>query len=157
MKSKEELRKLLEGRKRDTTEATSVRIVEQLITILKSSDIHSILLYQAIEKWGEIDISSLPGLLPDIHFDTVANVKDAPFPTEKYDAVIVPLLGFNQNGYRLGHGGGWYDRFLKTQPQALKIGIGYKNTLVGFRAEIHDQRMDIIITEKCVYNFRPRE
>lgn len=154
MKSKEELRKLLKDRKCDTTGAASVRIIGQLITMLKSNNVQYVLVYQAIGKWGEIDISSLPGLLSDIQFETIKNTKNVPFPDKKFDVIVIPLLGFNKDGYRLGYGGGWYDKFLKTQPRALKIGVGYEDTLVYFEAEAHDVRMDTILTEKRVRHFR---
>ncbi len=44
--------------------------------------------------------------------------------------VIVPAIGFDQNKNRLGYGKGIYDRFLKTIPEVLTIGIGYKEQLV---------------------------
>jgi len=39
------------------------------------------------------------------------------------DVVLVPLLAFDSNGYRVGYGGGYYDRFLSRIPNALKIGV----------------------------------
>lgn len=123
--------------------------IERLVSFLQqNSSIRSVLTYKPVAKWHEVDITSLPGLLPNVQFDFVENTKDAPFPTKKYDAVIVPLFGFNEEGYRLGHGGGWYDRFLATQPQAIKIGVGYENSLIDFKSESHDIRIDIVITEE---------
>jgi 5,10-methenyltetrahydrofolate synthetase len=40
------------------------------------------------------------------------------------DVVIVPLLGVDRQGYRLGNGGGYYDRTLALLPKALRIGVG---------------------------------
>ncbi len=129
--------------------------IERLVSFLQqNSNIHSILSYKPLAKWHEVDITSLPGLLPNVQFDFVENTKDAPFPTKKYDAVIVPLFGFNEGGYRLGHGGGWYDRFLVTQSHAIKIGVGYESTLIDFEVEPHDICMDIVITEEKTRDFR---
>ncbi|WP_247235794.1 5-formyltetrahydrofolate cyclo-ligase [Telluribacter sp. SYSU D00476] len=47
-----------------------------------------------------------------------------PVDPELLDVVIVPLLVFDQLGYRVGYGGGYYDRFLPVcRPDALKVGV----------------------------------
>lgn len=46
--------------------------------------------------------------------------------TEKIDAVLVPLLCFDQKGFRVGYGKGFYDKFLKNcRADCLKIGLNY--------------------------------
>lgn len=128
--------------------------MKRLIDILRAQSGPAILSYAPVASWNEVDLSSLPALLPGFQFDVVENTKNAPFPEKKYDVVLVPLLGFNKQGFRLGHGGGWYDRFLATQPQALKIGIGWEDSLVEFTPEPHDIPMDIVVTEKQIRDFR---
>lgn len=69
------------------------------------------------------------------------------------DAVLVPLNAFDAAGYRLGYGGGYFDRTLATI-ETCAIGFGYE---LG-RAETvfpqpHDRAMDWIVTEAGV--FRP--
>jgi 5-formyltetrahydrofolate cyclo-ligase len=64
--------------------------------------------------------------------------------------VIVPGIGFDSIGNRLGRGIGCYDRFLQTI-DALFIGIGYSCQLVSsIPVEYHDMKMDIVVTEKGV-------
>jgi 5-formyltetrahydrofolate cyclo-ligase len=67
------------------------------------------------------------------------------------DAVVAPLVGF-QNCFRLGYGGGYFDRTLgaaKTRPYA--IGLGYEFSRVdGFVAQPHDIPMDVIVTEESI-------
>lgn len=53
-------------------------------------------------------------------------VKGVPTPTEKIDAVLVPLLAFDRRGHRIGYGRGFYDRFLATcRPDCRKIGLSF--------------------------------
>jgi len=70
----------------------------------------------------------------------------------KIDMVIVPLLAFDQRGYRVGYGKGFYDRFLEGL-DALKVGISLFES-VDTIADIHenDQRLDLCLTpENIVY------
>lgn len=67
------------------------------------------------------------------------------------DVVIVPGVGFDRNGYRIGFGGGYYDRFL-ARPQKegfLAVGVCYSFQLVeGFQIEPWDQSMGLVCTDK---------
>jgi 5-formyltetrahydrofolate cyclo-ligase len=56
-------------------------------------------------------------------------------------ALLVPLVGFDRRGYRLGYGGGYYDRTLAAMgPKPFTIGIGYE---IGCLETIHPQPHDI--------------
>lgn len=62
------------------------------------------------------------------------------------DVIIVPAVAFDKKGYRLGRGGGYYDRFIKKQPHAMLIGVGYDFQLVEEVPMLrHDQKMHRII------------
>ena len=62
------------------------------------------------------------------------------------DLIIVPAVAFDKRGYRLGRGGGYYDRFLKKQPYATLIGVGYDFQLVEEVPMLqHDQKVHRII------------
>jgi len=62
------------------------------------------------------------------------------------DALIVPVLAFDREGYRLGQGGGYYDRLLATVSTPA-IGIGFDAQLVdALPREAHDQRLDVVVT-----------
>lgn len=62
-------------------------------------------------------------------------------------ALLVPCLGFNAQGYRLGYGGGFYDRTLAPQPRPMTVGIAYACQLAAFAGAAHDVPLDRIITE----------
>jgi 5-formyltetrahydrofolate cyclo-ligase len=67
-------------------------------------------------------------------------------------ALLVPLVGFDAEGYRLGYGGGYYDRTLAAMsPKPLAIGIGYElGRLLTIHPQPHDIPMDAIVTEAGV-------
>jgi 5,10-methenyltetrahydrofolate synthetase len=62
-------------------------------------------------------------------------------------ALLVPCLGFNPQGYRLGYGGGFYDRTLAREPRPQTLGIAYQCLQVKFAGDGHDVALDRIITE----------
>lgn len=64
--------------------------------------------------------------------------------------LLVPLVGFDPAGYRLGYGGGYYDRTLaQCVPRPLTIGIGYAaSRLATIHPQLHDIPMDRILTEE---------
>lgn len=61
------------------------------------------------------------------------------------EVLLIPCLGWNTAGYRLGYGGGFYDRTLAASPRPLAIGIAYACTEAEFASEPHDIAMDFII------------
>ncbi len=63
------------------------------------------------------------------------------------DRIIAPCVGYDAGGYRLGYGGGYYDRTL-AQLAGVAIGVAYHETRVpGIEAQTHDQPMAGIITD----------
>lgn len=75
------------------------------------------------------------------------------------DIVIVPFLAFDRRGYRLGYGGGHYDATLadlRHHKPIIAIGVGYAEQAVLFNLPIedHDQKLDMVITPKGVFDYR---
>jgi len=63
--------------------------------------------------------------------------------------LLLPLNAFDAGGYRLGYGGGYFDRTLaRLQPRPLAIGVGFEiNRVASIRPQAHDQRLDWVVTE----------
>ena len=80
------------------------------------------------------------------------NIKEPVVEKEAYpDCLIVPLVGFDKYGNRLGYGFGYYDKALKKLPHTKKIGVGYSFQQVeNIPCEVHDVKLDIIVTDKLV-------
>lgn len=69
------------------------------------------------------------------------------------DAAIVPMNGFDERGYRLGYGGGYFDRTLSAlRPRPLSIGVSYELArLSTISPQPHDIAMDFVVTEAGIY------
>jgi 5-formyltetrahydrofolate cyclo-ligase len=67
--------------------------------------------------------------------------------------LLVPLVGFDAEGYRLGYGGGYYDRTLAAMtPRPRAIGVGYElGRLETIHPQGHDMPMDVVVTEAGVF------
>jgi 5-formyltetrahydrofolate cyclo-ligase len=85
-----------------------------------------------------------------------------PIPAERNPlrptVLLVPLLGFDAAGYRLGYGGGYYDRTLASMnPAPLTIGVGDEGgRLETIDPQPHDVPLDAIVTEAGCARFRYR-
>jgi 5-formyltetrahydrofolate cyclo-ligase len=83
-------------------------------------------------------------------------VWEIPFPDTKESInpaiLITPCLGYDADGYRLGHGGGFYDRTLAAMnPRPLAVGVGWSSAaLPTIHPQAHDIPMDLIVTERAV-------
>lgn len=68
------------------------------------------------------------------------------------DVTVIPLLAVNSNGFRIGYGGGFYDRYLRGK-NTLKVGMGYSFQLEEFEEEPHDVPLDKYLCERGIYSF----
>ena len=66
--------------------------------------------------------------------------------------LFVPCVGYGPGGFRLGYGGGFYDRTLATlQPKPFTVGLGYSHGwLPDLAPEPHDVALDAILNDKGV-------
>lgn len=106
----------------------------------------------------------LPRMLPGHRMETPEYVPDRPLvyvtfgisepdkecplvPKEEIDLALVPAVCYDKQGYRLGFGGGYYDRWLAGFP-GCKVGLCRQITLQDrVPTEPHDSRVDVLITE----------
>ncbi len=68
--------------------------------------------------------------------------------------IIVPLLAFDESGYRVGFGGGFYDRTLdslRNVSSLMTVGVAYSfQQIASIPYEKHDQKLDCIITDEQI-------
>ena len=79
--------------------------------------------------------------------------------TGTLDVIVLPLLACDEQGQRLGQGGGWYDRTLANcgAQRPLCIGIGFTLQCVPqVPCEAHDEPLDIFISARGPRAFTPR-
>lgn len=70
---------------------------------------------------------------------------------DQIDVMIIPMVVFDEQKNRMGHGQGFYDRYLKNY-RGLKIGIAFECQKAEMLVtQPHDVPMDLIITEDAVY------
>lgn len=92
---------------------------------------------------------------------------DTPMETDRYgipspatgewrqpDVLLIPVNAFDPSGFRLGYGGGFFDRTLaQLVPKPLCIGLGFEcNRVDSIAPEQHDQPLDWIVTEAGAFN-----
>lgn len=102
------------------------------------------LVFQSFEASTELNLNRFK--IPEPSLKQTSTVQ-----ATQLDVIIVPLVGFNRAGFRLGMGGGYYDRVL-SQPDSgpakpLLIGVGHSCQESQFPVQAWDVAMDFIVTE----------
>jgi 5-formyltetrahydrofolate cyclo-ligase len=154
---KEELRrkykKLRLAMSRGEVISKSQTICQKLLQENALNSIGSLSIYKPLDKLKEVDtchfISEVQSKYPAAKISYMGSSKHETLPTQKFDLIIVPVLAFDKDNHRLGWGGSWYDRFLVSQKQALKIGLCFQSGFIeaGLPNEPLDIPLDKIITE----------
>lgn len=70
--------------------------------------------------------------------------------TVRPDIVIAPVVGYDSENYRLGYGGGYFDRTFAAMPnKSTMIGVGYSSQKIAtIKPQPHDIAMDVVVTEE---------
>lgn len=119
-------------------------------------NVGSISVYNSISKLNEVDTKLLLATIHNqyslINLSVITPTKNAKIPSKLCDLIIVPVVGFDKSLHRLGMGGGFYDRYLALQPQAIKVGLAYIQSKIvePISWEPHDVPLDLIITEAII-------
>lgn len=159
-------------------EAKSRAVVERLIGLAEVREARTLMVYLAFAKevnldgliewgWGQQKRIAVPHCRPDTWSLTACRIDcfaelapghygiraprdggQRPITPEEIDAVIVPGAAFDRRGYRIGYGGGYYDRFLRTTAAASPIGAAFSCQLVpAIPLEPHDIPVCVVVTE----------
>lgn len=144
----------------DEVMSSSRLITNRLIKLLNWSSFKKVHCYEEIKSLNEVTTSSIRDYLskqPNINLTMQDKGNILPTLESKYDLILVPTLGFDTRGNRMGWGGGYYDQFLANQKSAFKIGLCYQSGFVlkGLPLEKHDIPLDIVVTEEKTYRFKP--
>jgi len=167
--NKAELRSHLKHLRRnmpDTERSTLSQQICQRLAALDWADIHTFHCYEPIAPLKEVDITSFIATIqkqyPKIQLYTSRRIDNVwkvvswqdhnEVEAPHFDAVIVPMLGFDTSLHRIGYGGGYYDKFLAIQSHARKIGVCFDlGRVQQVPEEPHDVALDTIITESNIY------
>ncbi len=104
------------------------------------------LLLSLFHSYDELEKSALGVLEPRIN---PSRIKEP----EVLDFVLVPGLLFSKDGYRVGYGGGYYDRYLaRLSPEVPRVGICFEEQVVDTVPRgAYDEILDAVVTDQNIY------
>ena len=88
-------------------------------------------------------------------FNILEPIGAAVIPPQDFDIIFAPLVAFDERGYRVGYGKGYYDRYLaQCRPDAIKIGFSFFEA-VEYIEDIDefDVPLNFCITPHRIYEF----
>jgi 5-formyltetrahydrofolate cyclo-ligase len=96
-------------------------------------------------------IIDFDNLIPSGKFGILEPIEAMKIAYKNIDLILVAGIAFDNEGYRLGYGLGYYDRFLAKLPKALKIGLCFDLQIADrLPREAHDVPVDIVVTDEEV-------
>lgn len=119
-----------------------------------------LLLSRAKENSGlpEARKTTVPLSAPAWQADWASDPMQKKLDPKGIEVAVLPGLAFDRRGYRLGYGGGCYDRFLsRYAPQALRVGLAFSCQLVEtLPTEAHDVPLHFLVTEKEILSWQDK-
>lgn len=124
------------------SEVLTQDIIQELISQGKQVFLPAVqdreLIFRKINDSGDLQVGK---------FDIMEPKENCPVAKD-IDVVIVPAIGVSRQGYRLGYGHGYYDRFLRKTKAVSVVLIYAKQVVKYIPHEKNDQKVDWVVTEK---------
>ncbi|MDO5812847.1 MAG: 5-formyltetrahydrofolate cyclo-ligase [Bacillota bacterium] len=106
--------------------------------------------YVPIVRGQEMYFTKYQELMQKNKYGILEPVEKIEIDKNQLDLMLVPLVGYNQDNYRLGYGGGYYDRYLKNY-HGYTIGLAYTfQYLKDYQPESFDVPLNQIITDEKI-------
>lgn len=100
-------------------------------------------------------IMDFDNLIPSGKFGILEPIEIMKIAYKNIGLVLVPGIAFDREGHRIGYGFGYYDKFLRKVPKAVKIGLCFDFQVVDkVPREMHDVPVDFILTEERIIECR---
>lgn len=121
-----------------------------IIPLLEKLAKENRLLLPRTQDQGIMDFVQIKDLEKDLitgHFHIHEPKPELPIWEGEIPLFLVPGVQFSRDGGRIGHGKGFYDRFLKKHPQAIKCGIAFSSQIAetDLKLKPHDVPMNYIV------------
>ncbi len=132
------------------SEVTTLKMIELALSLGKKIVVPAVNLIQ--EELQTFPIGDLDDLTPGTYGILEPKMRSKPAAPEAIEIVIVPGCAFDLNGFRLGYGVGYYDKFLRQATASISIGLAYEIQVFPEipHVEPFDMPVDKIVTEKRV-------
>lgn len=127
------------------SEIITTKFIKKWITkkvILVPKIVNNNMVLVNLKKFEDLEISKFGILEPknnDIYLD-------------ECDLVITPSVAYNKDGYRIGYGAGYYDKYFSKEKYKYSIGVAYENNMITEKViwDEYDIPVDMLITESRV-------
>lgn len=90
---------------------------------------------------------------PEAHGVDAVGLPSSQGAVAQPDVLLVPCVGYTAAGWRLGYGGGYFDRYLARHPGVTTVGVAWSGAEIpasGWQVQPHDQALSLVVTERGV-------